>query len=82
MASMDENKTRLSKDYHDTLKPHDQTASPFARVKKEARPDDDGALVPVFEKSATALKLKPKLLKCKRTIQITTFNVRTLNRIG
>ena len=34
----------------------------------------------MFEKSAT--ELKPKLLKCKQTIQIATFNVRTLNRIG
>ena len=36
----------------------------------------------MFEKSATELKLKQKLLKCKQTIQIATFNVRTLNRIG
>ena len=36
----------------------------------------------MFEKSATGLKLKQKLLKCKRTIQIATSNVRTLNRIG
>ena len=35
----------------------------------------------VFEKSATELK-QQKLLKCKQTIQIATFNVRTLNRIG
>ena len=35
----------------------------------------------MFEKSATELKLKQKLLKCKSTIQIVTFNVRTLNRI-
>ena len=34
----------------------------------------------VFEKTATEFKLK--LLKCKQTIQIATFNVRTLNRIG
>ena len=40
------------------------------------------ALAPVGEKSATELKLKQKLLKCKCTIQITTFNVRNLNRIG
>ena len=33
----------------------------------------------MFEKSAT--ELKQKLLKCKQTIQIATFNVRTLNRI-
>ena len=35
----------------------------------------------MFEKSATELKLKQKLIKCKQTIQIATFNVRTLNRI-
>ena len=38
-------------------------------------------LASVFEKSATELK-QQKLLKCKQTIQIATFNVRTLNRIG
>ena len=37
---------------------------------------------PVFEKSATELKLKQKLQNCKSTIQTATFNVRTLNRIG
>ena len=36
----------------------------------------------MFEKSARELKLKQKLLKCKQTIQIATFNVRNLNRIG
>ena len=50
--------------------------------KKEARPAEVGALASVFEKSATELKLKQILLKCKQTIQIATFNVRTLNRIG
>ena len=33
-----------------------------------------------FERSAT--ELNQKLRKCKQTIQIATFNVRTLNRIG
>ena len=47
--------------------------------KKGARPAEVGALGSVFEKSATELKQK---LKCKKTIQIATFNVRTLNRIG
>ena len=50
--------------------------------KKGARPAEVGALASVFEKSATELKLKQKLLKCKQTIQIATFNVRTLNRLG
>ena len=49
--------------------------------KKGARPAEVGALASVFEKSATKLK-QQKLLKCKQTIQIATFNVRTLNRIG
>ena len=35
----------------------------------------------MFEKSATELK-QSKLLKCKQTLQIATFNVRILNRIG
>ena len=48
--------------------------------KKGARPAEVGALASVFEKSAT--ELKQKLLKCKQTIQIATFNVRTLNRVG
>ena len=41
-----------------------------------------GTLASVLKKSATELKLKQKLLKCKHTIQIATFNIRTLNRIG
>ena len=49
--------------------------------KKGARPAEVGALASVFEKSATELK-QQKLLKCKQTIQIMTFNFRTLNRIG
>ena len=48
--------------------------------KKGARPAEVGALASVFEKSAT--ELKQTLLKYKQTIQIATFNVRTLNRIG
>ena len=35
----------------------------------------------MFEKSATEIK-QQKRLKCKQTIQIATFNVRTLDRIG
>ena len=50
--------------------------------KKGEHPAEVGALAPVFKKSATDLKLKQKLLKSKCTIQITTFNIRTLNRIG
>ena len=65
---------------------HTQTTCPncisLRAGKKEARPADVGALASVFKKSATELKLKQNLLKCKCTIQIATFNVRTLNRIG
>ena len=48
--------------------------------KKEAHLAEVGALASVFEKSA--IELKQKLLKCKQTIHIATFNVRTLNKIG
>ena len=48
--------------------------------KTGARPAEVGALTSIFEKSATELK-QQKLLKCKQTIQIPIFNVRTLNRI-
>ena len=77
-------KTQPSKDYLDSaLKDYlVQTISLFARVKEGARPAEVGALAPVFEKSTADLKLKQKLLKCKSTMQIATFNVRTLNRIG
>ena len=49
--------------------------------KKETRPAEVWALASVLEKAATELK-QQKLLKCKQTIQIAAFNVRTLNRIG
>ena len=49
--------------------------------KKGACTAEVGALASVFEKSATELK-QQKLLKCKQTIQIVTFSVRTLYRIG
>ena len=49
--------------------------------KKGARPAEVGALASVFKKSATELK-QQKLLRCKQTIQIVTFNVRTFNKIG
>ena len=49
--------------------------------KKDTRLAEVGALASVFEKSVTDLK-QQKLLKCKQTIQIATFNVRTINRIG
>ena len=43
--------------------------------KNGARPAEVGALAPEFEKSATELKLKQKLLKCKSAIKIATFDV-------
>ena len=50
--------------------------------KKGVRSIEVGVLTTVFKKSGTEFKHKHKLLKCKSTIQIATFNVRTLNRIG
>ena len=80
-ASIDENKNSHRK----ITMTHTQTTY-IKRIalragKKGARPAEVGALASVFEKSATELK-QQKLLKCKQTIQIATFNVRTLNRIG
>ena len=49
--------------------------------KKGARPAEFGALASVFEKSATELK-RQKTTKMQATLQIATFKVRTLNRIG
>ena len=77
MASIDENKNSHRK----ITITHTQTNCPN-RIALRAGKKGVGALVSVFEKSATELKLKQKLLKYKRTIQIATFNVRTLNRIG
>ena len=50
-------KTQPSKDYHDSYSNH------FAlrMSKKGACPAEAGGLTPVFEKSATELKLKQKL---------------------
>ena len=80
VASMDENKNSHRK----IIMTHTQTTCPnciaLRAGKKGARPAEAGALVSVFEKSDT--ELNQKLLKCKQTIQIATFNVRTLSRIG
>ena len=59
---------------------HDPHIHALHAGKKGVHPAEVGALASVFEKSATELK-QQKLLKCKQTIQIATFNVRTLNRI-
>ena len=81
VASIDENKNSHRK----ITMTHTQTTC-INRIalragKKGARPAWVGAPALVFEKSATELK-QQKLLKCKQIIQIATFNVRTLNRIG
>ena len=77
---MDENKNSHRK----ITMTHTQTAFTnriaLRAGKKGARPAEVGALGSVFEKSDT--ELKQTLLKCKQTIQIAIFNVRTLNRIG
>ena len=55
-----------------------QNLSPFTWVKKKF------ILLKLFEKSAIELKpnSKKKLLWCKSTVHIASFNVRTFNRIG
>ena len=79
-GSIDENKNSHQK----ITMTHTQTTCPNCITlhvdKKGVRPAEVGALASVFEKSVT--EFKQKLLKCKHTIQIATFNVRTLNRIG
>ena len=67
---MDENRNSYQEGKHD----------PLAGKKKRTRPAEVGALASEFEKSAT--ELNQKLRKCKQTIQIVTFNVKTLNKIG
>ena len=78
MASMDENKNS----HRNITMTHSQTTD-MNRIALCAgvRSADVGVLASVFEKSATELK-QEKLLKYKQTIQIATFNVITLNRIG
>ena len=65
---------------------HTQTSSPnnitFLGGEKGVRPSEVGARAQVFEKLATVLRLKQKLLKCKSTIKVATFNVRSSNGIG
>ena len=54
---------------------------PHNRMSKlESRSTEAGALAPVFEKSTT--NTKPNLLRRKRTVNIVTFNVTTINRIN
>ena len=81
VASLDENKNRHRK----ITMTHTQTTCinhiALRATKKGAHPVEVEALASVFPKSASEL-IQQKLLKCKQTIQIATFNVRTLNRIG
>ena len=80
MASVDENKNSHRK----ITMTHNQNIYPnriaLRAGKKGAGPAEVGILASMFGKSAT--ELKQKLLKYKRTMQIATFNVRTLNKIG
>ena len=77
VASMDENKNSNWKITMTHTCPNRIT---LCTGKKGAHPTEVGALASVFKKSAT--ELNQKLLKCKQRIQIVTFNVRTLNKIG
>ena len=80
VASIDENKNSHRKITMTRTKTTYINRIALRAGKKGARPAEVGALASVFEKSATELKQKP--LKCRQTIQIATFNVRILNRIG
>ena len=77
---------RIKHNYQKITTTHTQTTCPnciaLHEGKKGVHPDEVRALAPVFEKSATELTLKQKLQKCQSTIQIATFNIRTLKRIG
>ena len=66
------------------IKPYIQAASPLTWENNGYILMRLGGLAPVFENSATDLKLKsnPKLFRCKNTVHISTFNLWTLNRIG
>ena len=81
MASIDENKNSHQKIIMTLTQTTYINCIALRAGKKGVRPAEVEALGSVFEKSATELK-QQKLLKCKQTIQIATFNVRTLNRIG
>ena len=59
-----------------------QTMCPNCITLRMSKKGTHSALALVSEKSASELKHKQKLLKCKTTIQIVAFNVRTFNRIG
>ena len=52
--------------------------------KQESHSAKIEPLAQVFKKSTTKLKLKPKpkLLRCKNTIHIVTFNIRSLNGVN
>ena len=78
VASIDKIKIQSSNDYHKSNSNH----IALCASKQGAHSADVGTLAPMFEKSATELKLKQKLPRCKSTVHIGTFNVRTLNRIG
>ena len=52
----------------------------FCGVKQEAHSIKIGALTQKIEKSVIKLKHKPKLVKCKNSVNIPTFNVMTLNK--
>ena len=82
LDSIDDNKnTAIERLQWHTLKQLVQTTSLFARVKKEhvrLRLEPWHQCLKISYRAQT----KTELLKCKRTLQIAIFTVRTLNRIG
>ena len=54
----------------------------FSACKKRVHSAEIGSLAAVLKKSTTELKHKQNLLKCKSTIHVATFNIRTLSGIS
>ena len=77
VASIDEVKIQPSKDYHDSHLKHMQTTSSFTRVKKWRILLRLELWLQCSKNQLRNLNKNKKLLKCKRTIQIATFNIRT-----
>ena len=82
MASIDQVRIPLSKNYHDSHSNHVSKPQRPSRGKKEARSVEVGALAAVLENSTTELKHRQNLLKCKSIINVAIFKVGTLKRIG
>ena len=83
ISSMDVNKTQPSKDYRNSYSNHMSKSYSPGRGQKRGASCWGWSSGPNFRKIRVIIfKQKQKLLKLKTTIQIATFNDRTLKRIG